>query len=159
MQNNTFHLDSMSYIFDDTAIQNPTLSPCSRFNVSPKDYGFYIEGTGGGCTAWVKQLENGFLVLTNGGLSHELGEVGKEFVMCFYDGKNDEDMWGNRVACMDLSVGILPEDHISAEGSVVCYLEITKIINQVYDKLDIFIDKNQALALVDIFKKIDLANT
>jgi hypothetical protein len=60
---------------------------------------------------------------------------------------------------MDLSVGILPEDHVSEEGSVVCYLEITKIINQVYDKLDIFIDKNQALALVDIFKKIDLANT
>jgi len=159
MQNNTFDVDTMSFIFDNTAIQNPTLSPCARFTVSPKDYGFYIEGTGGGCSAWVKQLENGFLVLTNGGLSHELGDAGKDFVMCYYDDKNDEDMWGNRVACMDLSVGILPQDHTSEEGSVVCYTEIAKIINRVYDKLDIFIDKNQALALVDIFKKIDLANT
>jgi hypothetical protein len=149
----------MSFIFDDTAIQNPTLSPCSRFTVSPKDYGFYIEGTGGGCTAWVKKLENGFLVLTNGNLGHDLGDSGKEFDMCYYDGKNDEEAWGNRVACMNMNVAILPTDHTTEEGSVVCYTEVTKIINQVYDKLDIYIDKNQALALVDIFKKIDLANT
>jgi hypothetical protein len=34
-----------------------------------------------------------------------------------------------------------------------------QIINQVYNKADLFIDADQALALVDIFKKIDLANT
>jgi hypothetical protein len=161
MKNNTFDVDTMSFIFDDTAIQNPTLSPCARFTVSPKDYGFSIDGTGGGCTAWVKRLENGVLVLTNGNLGHELGEVGKGFDMCFYDGSDDDDTdtWGNRIACMDLNVGIFPADHTTEEGSVVCYTEVTKIINKVYDKLDIFIDKNQALALVDIFKKIDLANT
>ena len=162
MQNNTFDVETMSFIFDDTAIQNPTLSPCGRFTVSPKGYGFYVEHTGGGCTCWVKKLENGYLVITDGDLSHELGDDGKTFLMCFYDGDTEnyeEGEWGNRVACMDLMVGIIPEDHLSEEGSVVCYLELTKIINNVYDKLDIFIDKDQALALVDIFKKIDLANT
>ena len=159
MKNNTFDLDTMSFEFDGVAIQNPTCSPDGRFRVDPKGYGFYVEHTGGGCTAWVKKLENGYLVMTNGNLGHDLGEDGKEFDICFYDGEDDEEAWGNRVACADLYVGIVPEDHRTEEGGWVDYLTLTKVINGVYDKCDIFIDKDQALALIDLFKKINLANT
>jgi len=159
MKTNTFDLDTMSFEFEGTAIQNPTASPDGRFTVDPKGYGFYVDHTGGGCTAWVKKLDNGYLVMTNGNLGHDLGEDGKEFDMCFYDGQDDEEAWGNRVACTNLHVGIVPEEWRTEEGGVVDYLTLTKIINGVYDKCDIFIDKDQALALVDLFKKIDLANT
>jgi len=159
MKTNTFDLDTMSFEFDGVAIQNPTCSPDGRFTVDPKGYGFGIDHTGGGCTAWVKKLENGYLVMTNDNLGHELGENGQEFTMCFYDGQDDEEAWGNRVACAELYVGIIPEDHRTEKGGVVDYLTLTKVINGVYDKCDIFIDKDQALALVDLFKTIDLANT
>jgi hypothetical protein len=162
MKNNTFDVDTMSFDFEGIAIQNPTCSPDGRFTVDLKGYGFYVEHTGGGCTCWVKKLENGYLVITDGDLSHELGECGNKFLMCFYDGDTEhyeEGEWGNRVACADLFVGVMPEDNYSEEGSVIDYVTLTKIINGVYDKCDIFIDRDQALALVDLFKKIDLANT
>lgn len=41
----------MSFLFDGVHIMNPTLSEDGRFSVSPKHYGFSIEGTGGGCSA------------------------------------------------------------------------------------------------------------
>jgi hypothetical protein len=159
MKTNTFDLDTMSFEFDGVAIQNPTCSPDGRFTVDPKGYGFYVEHTGGGCTAWAKKLENGYLIMTNGNLGHDLGENGKEFDMCFYDGKDDEEAWGNRVACSSLYVGVMPEEHRTEKGGVVDYLTLTKVINGVYDKCDIYIDKDQALGLVDLFKTIDLANT
>jgi hypothetical protein len=159
MKTNTFDLDTMSFEFEGVAIQNPTCSPDGRFTVDPKGYGFYVENTGGGCTAWVKKLENGYLVMTNGNLGHDLGECGKDFTMCFYDGQDDEEAWGNRVACADLYVGVVPQEHRSHDGAVVDYITITKIINGVYNRCDIFIDADQALALVDLFKTIDLANT
>jgi hypothetical protein len=80
--------------------------------------------------------------------------------MCFYDGSEDgENSWGNRLACTDLFVGVLPTDLKTPDGWVVDYKTAVQIINQVYNKADLFIDADQALALVDIFKKIDLANT
>lgn len=160
MKNNFFDVDTMSFCFDGVAIQNPTASPDGRFTVDPKGYGFYVEHTGGGCTAWVKKLDNGYLVMTNGNLSHELGEDGKEFDMCFYDGseEGDTDMWGNRIVCTDMYVGVVPEDERS-ENSVVDHPTMCKIINGVYDRIDYRITKSEALALVDLFKKIDLANT
>jgi hypothetical protein len=159
MKNNTFDLETMSFEFEGVAIQNPTCSPDGRFRVDPKGYGFYVEHTGGGCTAWVKKLENGYLVMTNGNLGHELGEDGKEFDICFYDGEDDEEAWGNRVACSSLYVGVVPVSDKTEDGWLVDYHTLSSIINGVYDKCDIFIDKDQALALVDLFKKIDLANT
>jgi len=49
------------------------MSEDGRFSVSPKHYGFSIESTGGGSTAWAKYLDNGVLVLTNTeGYSHDL---------------------------------------------------------------------------------------
>jgi len=159
MKTNTFELETMSFEFEGIAIQNPTCSPDGRFRVDPKGYGFYVDHTGGGCTAWVKKLENGYLVMTNNNLGHDLGEDGTEFTMCFYDGEDDEEAWGNRIACADLFVGVMPEDNCTEEGGIVDYITLTKVINGVYDKCDIYIDKDQALALVDLFKKIDLANT
>jgi hypothetical protein len=112
MKTNTFELETMSFEFDGVAIQNPTCSPCGRFTVDPKGYGFYAEHTGGGCTAWVKKLENGYLVMTDGECSHNLGTDGKEFLMCFYDGNDQEEAWGNLVSCVNLFVGVIPEDSI-----------------------------------------------
>ena len=84
----------MSFIFDGVHIMNPTLSEDGRFSVSPAHYGFTIEGTGGGCTAWVKHLEDGnVLVLTDeGGCSHNLDE---SLMMGLYDGDENEGTWGN----------------------------------------------------------------
>ena len=159
MKTNTFDLDTMSFEFEGVAIQNPTCSPDGRFTVNPKGYGFYVDHTGGGCTAWTKKMENGYLVMTNDNLGHDLGEMGSQFTMCFYDGDDEEESWGNRIACAELYVGTVPEEHRTEEGSVVDYLTLVKVINGVYDKCDIFIDKNQALALIDLFKTIDLENT
>lgn len=154
-------LENMSFLHNHTAIQNPTVTDCGRGVVSPETYGFEIEGTGGGCTAWVKKCENGIVVLTNGHLSHKLEKIGSKFVMCFYDGKEDgdTDVWGNRLACTDLFVGVLPTDLTTPEGWVVDYPTVVQIINQVYNRTDIFIDTDQALALVDIFHKVNLSNT
>lgn len=106
----TFDLETMSFTFEGTSIQNPTASFCGRFTVDPKGYGFYVEHTGGGCTAWVKKLDNGYLVMTND-LSHNLGEDGSEFTMCFYDG-GEEEIWGNLLACCDLYVGVVPDEGV-----------------------------------------------
>lgn len=154
-------LENMSFTHNHTAIQNPTVSECGRWTETPEKYGFTVEGTGGGCTAWVKECDNGYVVLTNGNLSHNLGETGSSFVMCFYDGKEDgdTDIWGNRLGCADLFVGVMPTDLTTHDGWVVDYKTVVQIINQVYNRTDIFIDSDQALALVDIFKKVDLANT
>jgi hypothetical protein len=93
----------MSFVHNGVHIMNPTLSEDGRFSVLPSHYGFGIEQTGGGSTAWVKYLDNGVLVLTNeNGISHNL-ENG--FVMGFYDGDENEGTWGN---CL----GILEADKI-----------------------------------------------
>jgi hypothetical protein len=84
----------MSFVFNDVHITNPTMSEDGRFSVSPKHYGFGIEGTGGGCSAWSKHLDDGkVLVLTDSeGLSHNLGD---NFLMGLYDGDEREGTWGN----------------------------------------------------------------
>lgn len=60
-----------------------------------KEQGFHIEGTGGGCSAWVKQLPTGqYVVLTDsGGCSHNLENGG---LLGIYDGA-EEEMWGNLI--------------------------------------------------------------
>jgi hypothetical protein len=83
----------MSFMHNDIHIMNPTLSEDGRESVAPSHYGFGIEQTGGGATAWVKYLDNGVLVLTDEvGLSHNLDNG---FMMGFYDGSEDEGTWGN----------------------------------------------------------------
>jgi hypothetical protein len=84
----------MSFIFNDVHIMNPTMSEDGRFSVSPAHYGFTIESTGGGSTAWAKYLDDGrVLVLTDeSGCSHKLDEG---MMMGLYDGDENEGTWGN----------------------------------------------------------------
>lgn len=102
-----FDPKDMSFTHEGTAITNPSLSECGRFTVSPEDYGFSVIHTGGGCTAWQKRVINGWVVVTDGDCSHELGKVGDSMLMGFYDNAEDgENMWGNAVKHIDLLVGI-----------------------------------------------------
>lgn len=100
--------------FEGDLIENPTLSPCGRFIVSPQQYGFAIRHTGGGCTAWHKVQDDGsYLVLTAGddGVSHELGTLGESFALGFYADENDE-----QGTLYDMAVGLMAEaaEHASA---------------------------------------------
>ena len=98
-------LTDMSFTHEGSAITNPTLSECGRFLVSPEYYGFTIMHTGGGCTAWQKQVGTNWVVLTDCDCSHNLGGVGSAFMMGFYDG-NEEELWGDLLADKTLIVGV-----------------------------------------------------
>lgn len=76
-------------------ITNPTCCDSGgRFTVSPEVYGFEIEQTGGGCTAWVKRFalpQGGYLMLTDeSGTTHELGDPLETFLIGVYDDDGDE---------------------------------------------------------------------
>jgi hypothetical protein len=60
-----------------------------------KREGFYIEHTGGNCTAWVKKLETGqFVVITDAsGCTHE---VKNGHMIGIYDG-SEGDLWGDLI--------------------------------------------------------------
>jgi hypothetical protein len=88
----------MSFIHNGVHIMNPTMSEDGRFSVSPKHYGFSIESTGGGSSAWVKYLDKGVLVLCSEDCSHNLDDG---FMMGFYDGSEDEGTWGNCLGIID----------------------------------------------------------
>lgn len=49
----------LTFVDDDMAISNPMLAPCGRFVVCPTQYGFVESDTGGGCKAFIKQIEDG----------------------------------------------------------------------------------------------------
>ena len=69
---------------------------------SLKQQGFYIEYTGGGCTAWVKKLPTGqYVVLTSSsGCTHNFeGEV----MVGIYDG-SEEELWGNLIDSMEINL-------------------------------------------------------
>lgn len=71
---------------------------------SLKQQGFYIENTGGGCTAWVKKMPTGqYIVLTSSsGSTHNFyGEV----IVGIYDGSEDE-LWGNMIDSMEISLAM-----------------------------------------------------
>lgn len=53
----------LMFVDDDMAIWNPMLSPCLRFVVCPTQYGFVESETGGGNTAFIKQLEDGHTLM------------------------------------------------------------------------------------------------
>jgi hypothetical protein len=67
-----------------------------------KEQGFYIEGTGGNCSAWVKKLSTGqYVVLTDlGGCSHKLE---KGAMIGIYDG-SEGDLWGDCIASFELEL-------------------------------------------------------
>ena len=99
-------LKDMSFTHDGHAITNPTLSECGRFEVSPEYYGFTIQYTGGGCTAWGKEVGNNWVVLTDCDCSHKLGATGSAFMIGFYDGNEDAGIWGEELAHKILIVGV-----------------------------------------------------
>lgn len=71
-----------------TEIENPTISECGRFHVSPEYYGFTIWQTGGGCTAHGREFTlNGqpvLMLVTNGDLCHVTDET-TESTIGLYD--------------------------------------------------------------------------
>ena len=84
-------------------IHNPLVSECYRFDVTPAEYGFTVENTGGGCTAWRRDF-----VLADGrpcfmricaDLSHEF-DPGDE----------------------DISIGVYLNDTDDAAETWVCYM-------------------------------------
>ena len=110
MKTTDFDFKDMSFLNDGMAITNPTCSSCGRFTVDPvTEYGFSIAHTGGGCTALEKKVNGGWVVLTDEGSSHQLGDTLSPFIMGFYDGNEDgECMWGNFLGTSYLQVGVLP---------------------------------------------------
>lgn len=58
--------DLMSFEHGGMNIRNPMMSECGRFGVDPKEYGFEVYHTGGGCMALRKDLDNGdYFLLTD----------------------------------------------------------------------------------------------
>jgi hypothetical protein len=69
-------------------IRWPLASSCGRFAVEPSDYGFEVEHTGGGCTAWRRDFvfrgqHVHMLITTTEGDSHEV-ERGDEIAIGVY---------------------------------------------------------------------------
>ncbi|WP_296445717.1 hypothetical protein [Rhodoferax sp. UBA5149] len=62
-----------SFVHDDVEIDDPSVDVTGRFFVSPREYGFSIRGFQGGKTAWVRDFDNGSMLVVNAeGLSHVL---------------------------------------------------------------------------------------
>lgn len=92
-----------------TWVVNPTVSECGRFVVTPDYYGFNIGDTGGGCTAWMRDVEPDMymMVTAEDDADHKYG---KRFAIGLYD-KNTGDCIEDRV----LEVGVPPalvSDHL-----------------------------------------------
>lgn len=91
----------MSFVHNGIHIMNPTLSEDGRESVSPEHYGFSIEQTGGGSTAWVKYLENGHVLVlgdSKGKCTHDLDDG---FVMGLFDGSEDYGTFGNCLGMLE----------------------------------------------------------
>jgi len=68
-----------------------------------KEQGFYVEWTGGGCSAWVKKLPTGqYIVITCGsGCDHRFD---KDILVGIYDGSEDEGMWGEIIDSFEIDL-------------------------------------------------------
>jgi len=68
-----------------------------------KEQGFYIEHTGGNCTAWVKKLPTGqYIVITcAGGCNHRFEG---DMLVGIYDGKEEECMWGEMIYSFEIDL-------------------------------------------------------
>ena len=68
-----------------------------------KDQGFYVEWTGGNCSAWVKKLPTGqYIVITCGGGCDHNFDV--DMLVGIYDGSEDELMWGNLIESFEIDL-------------------------------------------------------
>jgi hypothetical protein len=68
-----------------------------------KEQGFYVEWTGGNCSAWVKKLPTGqYIVITcGGGCDHNFES---DMLIGIYDGSEDELMWGNLIDSFEIDL-------------------------------------------------------
>lgn len=91
-----------SFECDHTDIHNSLISDCGRFYYDSRykpsesfliDRGFYISGTGGGCTAWRQEFYLGeksiYMLITNLNLSHEC-ENNEEMIFGLFELEEDE---------------------------------------------------------------------
>jgi hypothetical protein len=88
---------------DGHAVHNPTMSECGRFSVSPEYYGFAVYHTGGGCTAWRRELPDGrYMLLTDveDGLTHVFSD-GEAILLGLYDEE------GENISYSELTAGAL----------------------------------------------------
>jgi hypothetical protein len=70
---------------------------------SLKEQGFYVEWTGGNCSAWVKKLPTGqYIVITCGGGCDHNFDV--DMLVGIYDGSEDELMWGNLIESFEIDL-------------------------------------------------------
>lgn len=65
------------FVHNGMCISNPTASECGRFLLKPSEYGFNEISTGGGCTAWYRQLNSKYymMITDDGGASAEYEDV------------------------------------------------------------------------------------
>jgi hypothetical protein len=78
IKNTDPHTKEVLYVFEDEKtgqmISNPLWNPEMTEHVSPERYGFYISGTGGGCTAHCQYFlldgKKVVMLITNGDLCH-----------------------------------------------------------------------------------------
>ncbi len=62
-----------TFVHDDMEIDDPSMDVTGRFFVSPREYGFAIRGFSEGRTAWVRDFDNGAMLVVNADwLSHVL---------------------------------------------------------------------------------------
>jgi hypothetical protein len=68
-----------------------------------KDQGFYVEWTGGNCSAWVKKLPTGqYVVITcAGGCDHR---IERDALVGIYDGSENEGMWGDLIQSFEIEL-------------------------------------------------------
>lgn len=65
--------------------------------------GFTIQGTGGGCSAYVKQLATGqYVVITSGCGSSHAFDI--DMLVGIYDGSEDEGIWGNMIESFEIDL-------------------------------------------------------
>lgn len=67
-----FNVHLLIFTFEDTDVQDPTLSECGRFTVAPSEYGFQVREN----ATWVKQLENGDVLQLSGSTYKLIGVDG-----------------------------------------------------------------------------------
>jgi hypothetical protein len=58
--------DEYGFPFEGHKITTPWISPSGRFPSDPQEYGFVLDHTGGGCTAWGKTIDGVYYMVTDG---------------------------------------------------------------------------------------------
>ena len=88
------------FIHNDVLITNPTVSINGIDLIEPSYYGFESEYIGGGYSVWVKNFDNGTVVLS---------DIEDNFTMCFYNPNeydSEDGKYYDEVLSISLEKGI-----------------------------------------------------